>query len=127
VSETIQGRILLDGDEHKLVPLPMDCYLLVQLQDSSLADAPATILKQIELSHLVAFPIPYQIEIPTDISPALSYSLVARITKNDALLYINDQHISVNIQADNSINMDIPVRDVNHGWDLFSKKLKSIF
>ncbi len=89
------------------------------MQDGSLADAPTTILRVAEFSHLGAFPIFYEIEIPADISPALSYSLLARITNDEELLYTNEEYISVQIEADSSTKIDIPVIDVNLSLNIF--------
>ena len=80
-----------------------------------MADAPAIDLKQTKISNLFAFPFSYQMDIPNNISPALSYSLSAQITKGDSLLYINDQHIPVTIGINSPITIDIPVITVNQG------------
>lgn len=86
---------------------------MVRLQDTSLADAPAITLKQTTVRNLFAFPLAYQLEVPINkISPGISYSLSARITKGDTLLYINDQHIPVSDTSDSPLSIDIPVISV---------------
>jgi putative lipoprotein len=130
VGGIIRGRVLLDGDTNKSTRVSQGSKLSVSLQDTSMADAPAINLKQIEISNLFAFPFSYQIDIPANISPALSYSLSARITKDDSLLYINDQHISVQIGNDSPMIIDIPVITVNKGLNYFindKSKMKESF
>jgi len=113
VGGIIRGRVLFDGDENKFTRVPMGSHLIVRLQDTSMADAAAIVLKQTRVSNLFAFPFNYQIEIPNNVSPATSYSLSARITKGDTLLYTNDQHIPVTIGNDSPIIIDISVIRVN--------------
>ncbi len=128
VSEIIRGRVLHNGDPARGTRISRDAILTVQLLDTSLADAPSTVLKQAEFYHLVAFPVFYEIEIPASISPAASYSLIAEIKKNDQLLYRNDQHVLVQMEADKPITIDIPVQDVNQGLNfLIEKREKCLF
>jgi uncharacterized lipoprotein YbaY len=115
----IRGRVLLDGDANKSVRVPAGSNLIVRFQDTPLADGSAIEIRQTKISDLVAFPFNYQIEIPGNISPALSYTLSARITNGETLLFINDQHISVTVGADSPITKDIPVISVNQGLDCF--------
>ena len=70
-------------------------------------------MKLTKVSNLFAFPFSYQIDIPTSVLSGVSYSLSARITKGDTLLYLNDQHIPVKLGADSPITVDIPVINVN--------------
>lgn len=99
--------------------MPFGSNLIVSLQDTSMADAPATVLKQTHVSNLFAFPFNYQIDIPTNIQSGFSYSLSAQIKKGDTLLFINDQHIPVTIKGDSPMLIDIPVISVNQGLQIY--------
>jgi uncharacterized lipoprotein YbaY len=114
----------LNGDVNQVTRVPIGSNLIVRLQDTSMADAPAKILKQIQISNLFAFPFSYQLDIPTNIAPA-SYSLSAEIKKDNTLLFINDQHIPVTINGDSSMSIDIPVINVNQGLKFVLQRNKS--
>ena len=45
----------------------------------------------------------------------MPYSMAARITKGETLLYINDQYIPITIGAGSPISVDIPVVPVSKG------------
>ncbi|CAF1357890.1 unnamed protein product, partial [Rotaria sordida] len=76
---------------------------------TSIANASSMVIKQTEISNIVAFPFYYQIRISTNISSALSYSLSALIKKGDILVYVNEQPIPVKIGTESLITIDIPV------------------
>ena len=111
----IYGRILLDGEDAPAIRLPSGSKLVVQLEDASVADAPATVLQRVEVSNLRSFPSDYAMKIPTGISPTMSYSLRARITKGDTLLYISNQHTGVDLSVGRSVSTDISVVAVEQG------------
>lgn len=84
----IEGRVYFGGGE---VDLPDGAVVEVRLLDTSRADASAiTIGEQVirDARRLpVAFRIPYD---PADIDERLDYTLQARITLGERLLYVND-------------------------------------
>ena len=115
VGNIIYGRILLDGDDAQAIRLPSGSKLVVQLEDASVADAAATVLQRVEVSNLRSFPSDYAMKIPTGISSVMPYSLTARITKGDTLLYISNQHTQVDLSVGRSVNTDISVVAVEQG------------
>jgi len=82
------------------------------LEQTSEADSSGMIFVKIEISNLVTFPIEYQIQITSDISPASSYQLSAQIKKRGMLLYVGEETISATIGSDAPVTVDIPVRVV---------------
>ncbi|CAF1019163.1 unnamed protein product [Adineta steineri] len=110
---SISGQVLLDGDKNKSDRISPGSNLVINLQDTRLADAPAINLAEVKYSDLSAFPYSYEIEIPDDLPPS-SYTLQARITNGQKLLYINDQYVPVPTGDDSSIIKDIPVIRINH-------------
>ena len=115
VGNIIYGRILLDGDDAKAIRLPSGSKLVVQLEDTSVADAPATVLQRVEVNHLRSFPSEYAMQIPTGVSSMMPYSLSARITQGDTLLYISNQQTRVDLGVGRSVNTDISVVAVEQG------------
>ena len=115
VGGIIRGRVLLNGDVKQSIRVPSGAVLLVRLQDTSVADAPSIDVKQIRLTPLFAFPFTFQLSIPTNASRALPYSMSARITKGETLLYINDQYVPITIGTASPISVDIPVIAVGKG------------
>lgn len=88
--------------------LPPDAVLTVSLQDVSLADAPAKLLGEQQISmDGQSVPVPYSIAYdPATIDPRNSYSVAARITDaGGKLLFISDTMIPV-------ITRDNPTQDV---------------
>ncbi|CAF2833001.1 unnamed protein product [Rotaria sp. Silwood2] len=115
VGGIIRGRVLLDGNENKTVQIPTGSILTIYFQDTSIPDMPARDIKVVQLSNLVDFPINYQMEISNDLPPIFSYSLSARITNGNTLLFITTQRTSVPIKNPSPITIDIPVTNVNQG------------
>ncbi|CAF1474938.1 unnamed protein product [Rotaria sp. Silwood1] len=105
----IRGRVLVNGDANIVDMVPSGSQLIVRLEDTSIANASSIVIKQTEISNIVAFPFYYQIQVPNNISSALSYSLSALIKKGDVLVYVNEQHIPVKIGTESLITIDIPV------------------
>lgn len=94
------------------IALPDDATLSVQLQDTSLADAPATVLG--EVSYVTAgkqVPLPFAISYdPAEIEENHTYSLSARITDAAGnLLFINDTAIHVITNGNPTTDIDVPV------------------
>jgi uncharacterized lipoprotein YbaY len=116
---TISGRVLLHGDANRIIRVLDGSELVVQLRDTSLADARAIIIKDTKISNLVNFPFNYEIEIPENLSSSRTYTLIARISKGDTLLYINDQSIPADMEGDSSLTIDIPVIPVGNGLYFF--------
>lgn len=84
----VEGRVFFGGGE---VELPDGAVVEIALQDTSRADAPAVTLGERVIRDArrlpVAFRIPYD---PADIDQRRDYTLLARITLGERLLYIND-------------------------------------
>jgi hypothetical protein len=97
------------------------------LQDASVVGSISSILKQAEFSHFNSLPAFYEIEIPTAISPAGSYTLTAQITKNEKVLFSTEKPIPVEIDPHSSIQMNILVVDLREGLNYFMKNRKSLF
>lgn len=94
------------------IALPDDAILQVQLQDVSLADAPAEVIG--EWGRLIAgqpVPIPFQVTYnPADIDPRHTYALNVRITDGDGkLLFINTQAYDVITQGNPSFKIEVTV------------------
>lgn len=88
--------------------LPSGATVIVQLQDISRADAPATILGEQRIAmDGKSVPVPYAVAYdPTTIDPRSTVSVAARITDADGkLLFISDTVIPV-------ITQDNPTQDV---------------
>ena len=76
--------------------LPDIAVLEVQLQDVSLADAPATVISSATISPTGQVPIPFSLDYrPETIDPANRYALSARIEVEGRLMFINDTHTPV--------------------------------
>lgn len=90
------------------IALPEDAVVTVQLQDVSLADAPAEVLgEQVIETDGKQVPIPYEVEYDEeDIIENHTYSMSARITDGGGnLLFISDTVVPV-------ITNDNPTSDV---------------
>ena len=73
------------------VTLPEGAVVTVRLQDTSLADASAVELGRAVISDADRLPVRFRIEYdPDQISQGNEYSLSARVTLGDELLYVND-------------------------------------
>ncbi|CAF1352813.1 unnamed protein product [Rotaria sordida] len=105
----IRGRVLVNGNANIVDTVPSGSRLIIRLEGTSIANASSMVIKQTEISNIVAFPFYYQIRISTNISSALSYSLSALIKKGDILVYVNEQPIPVKIGTESLITIDIPV------------------
>ena len=74
------------------IALPPDAELIVQLQDTSRADAAARVLgtQRIRL-HTNTPPFQFRIAVdPAQIDPRASYTISARVEHNGRLMFIND-------------------------------------
>lgn len=90
------------------IALPPDAVVIVQIQDISLADAPATVIGE-QIIQTDGAQVPFAFEIPYDpaeIEARRTYSLAARIEDGSGnLLFINDTVTPV-------INKDNPTKDI---------------
>ncbi len=104
VTTTVSGTVTY----RQRTALPPGAVTTVQLQDVSLADAPATILGEQQIAmDGKSVPVPYVIAYdPAAIDPRNTYSVAARITDaGGKLLFISDTMIPV-------ITRDSPTADV---------------
>ena len=109
----------MDGDANKSVRVSSGSTTTISLQDTSLADAAAVTIKQMQVENVFALPFAFEMEIPNNLSPHNTYTLSVRISKGVNLLYINDQHIQVDVSSKSPITQDIPVVRVGQGLTMF--------
>lgn len=79
-------------DLRERVALPADAVLVVQLQDTSRADAAAPVVSQ-QSVRLEGLQPPYKFNLPVEpsrLNPAAQYTVSARITQGNQLMFIND-------------------------------------
>ena len=90
------------------IALPDDAVITVQIQDTSLADAPATVVGELVI-QTEGKQVPFDYEVPYDaeaIQENHTYTMSVRITDGASkLLFINDTAIPV-------ITRDNPTQDV---------------
>ena len=93
------------------IPLPEDAVVQIQVQDTSLADAPAIVMGEQIITTPGQVPIPYQVCYdPSQIQENHTYSMSVRITDADGkLLFINDTHIPVITQGNPTENVEVVV------------------
>lgn len=73
------------------IALPPEATLTVQLQDVSLADAPAQIVAEQQLTTIPSTPIPFELKFDASkLEAGHTYALQARISAGDTLWFIND-------------------------------------
>ena len=86
-----------------IYPLPAGSQIIVSIADVALQDVPSRPLNTVVLSGSYRFPIPFEIpysmaQIQTESNNIIrDYAIQARIEKDGQLLYINDQHIPVQL------------------------------
>ncbi|MDR8523156.1 MULTISPECIES: YbaY family lipoprotein [Shewanella] len=79
--------------------LPEDAVITVQVQDVSLADAPAEVIAEFERND-VSTPVPFQFLINRDqFEPGHTYNIGARITYNGELMFINTQAYRIDLDS----------------------------
>jgi putative lipoprotein len=109
-SATVSGMITnQDG-----APIPEGATVSVQIQDTSLADAPAEVIGEQIITGATQFPIPYGVSYdPGQIVDNHTYTMSARITGSDGgLLFINDTSIPVITRGNPTEDVEIPVIQV---------------
>ncbi|MGS0682409.1 YbaY family lipoprotein [Shewanella sp. 125m-7] len=90
--------------------LPEDAVITIQVQDVSLADAPAEVIAEFERND-VSTPTPFQFLINRDqFEDGHTYTIGARISLDDKLMFINTQ--SYRIDLDSSEPMSVLVQKV---------------
>jgi uncharacterized lipoprotein YbaY len=95
--------------------LPDDAMIQVQLQDTSLADAPAKVMGEFVLATQGRqVPLPFEVTYnPADIIPNHTYSLSVRITDGDGnLLFVNTQAYNVLTQGNPIFGVEVVVDPV---------------
>lgn len=100
------------------IALPDDAVVTVQLQDTSLADAAATILgEQTYVTEGAQVPLPFAVSYnPADIQENHEYSLSVRITGADGnLLFINDTVIPVITNGNPTSDIEVVVISTGAG------------
>ncbi|CAF1059388.1 unnamed protein product [Adineta ricciae] len=106
---TLRGRVVFPSGSRE--PVESDGVLTVELQDTSLMDAPAKIIGQ-GVGKAIRFPMAFAVKFPPkEISKGHSYSLQISIrNKKNELLYVNDFHVSVVPTGANRTKfIDVPV------------------
>ncbi len=83
----VTGRVTFVRD----VPLPDGAVVVVSLNDTSLADAPARELGRAVIENPGQLPVRFRVAYdPAAIDPRNEYSLQARVMDGDNLIYVND-------------------------------------
>jgi putative lipoprotein len=83
------------------IALPPNAQVTVQLADVSLADAPAAIIGEQQISPAGQVPIKFEIKFdPSVIQPNMTYALQARISVDNQLWFITDTRHQVDPFAD---------------------------
>jgi putative lipoprotein len=106
---TLRGRVIFPNGSR--LPIESDAKLTVELQDTSLADAPARVIAQGK-GQAIRFPMAFAIKYTSrQVKEGFPYSLRVSIkNKNDELLYTNDKNIRVTPLGPNRTKfIDVPV------------------
>lgn len=97
------------------IALPPDAVIQVQLQDVSRADAPAILLGEQTITAGHQVPIPFRIEYdPNQVDEKHTYSVVARITIDGQLRWINKTPVRVLTQYHPKDNVSVRVSQVGN-------------
>jgi heat shock protein HslJ len=94
--------------------IPAGATTSIQIQDTSLADAPAQVIGEQIIKESAQFPIAYQVDYdPSEIIDNHTYTMRVRIESTDgSLLFINDTAIPVITNGNPTENVEIPVIQV---------------
>jgi uncharacterized lipoprotein YbaY/heat shock protein HslJ len=96
LTEPATGTVTGSVSYRERMALPPNAVLEVQLQDVSLADAPARVIATQRIENPGQVPIAFSLAYdPTAIDPVNRYALQARIEVDDRLWFINDTHTPV--------------------------------
>jgi putative lipoprotein len=78
------------------IALPPNAKLEIMLADASLADAPYKVIAEKKINPAGQVPILFELRYdPNKIMPNYTYAVMARITEDGMLLFINDQSYQV--------------------------------
>ena len=81
------------------IALPSEAVISIKVQDVSLMDAPAVVIAEFERSN-VSTPTPFQFLINKDqFEAGHTYTIGARISLNDKLMFINEQAYKVDLDS----------------------------
>lgn len=81
------------------IALPSEAVISIKVQDVSLMDAPAVVIAEFERSN-VSTPTPFQFLINRDqFEAGHTYTIGARISLNDKLMFINEQAYKVDLDS----------------------------
>ena len=107
---SVTGEITFEGNSN----IPEDVTVSVQIQDTSLAGAPAEVIGKQIITDATEFPIPYDVSYDSDqIIDNHTYTMRARIeAAAGSLLYINDTAIPVITRDNPTEDVEIPVIEV---------------
>lgn len=107
---SVTGEITFEGAG----AIPDDATITVQIQDTSLADAPAEVMGEQVITNAGEFPVSYDVSYDEgQIEDNHTYTMSARITGSDgSLLYINDTAIMVITRGSPTEDVEIPVIQV---------------
>jgi putative lipoprotein len=107
---SVSGEITYKGNPE----IPDGATVTVQIEDTSLADAPAEVIGEQIITDATEFPIPYEVSYDADqIIDNHTYTMRARIEGADgSLLYINDTAIPVITRDNPTEDVEIPVIEV---------------
>jgi putative lipoprotein len=90
--QTISGKVIY----RERIALPPNAVVTVRLADISLADAPAAVVSEQKITPRGQVPIPFELKFDSSsIQKKASYALQARITVDDKLMFINDEHHAI--------------------------------
>jgi putative lipoprotein len=109
---TVSGNIV----SQESATLPEGANIQVQIQDTSRADAPATVIGEQTIDGGgKSFPIPYEVTYdPSTIDERFTYSMSVRIEDaNGSLIFISDTHTPVITGGNPTEDVDINVVPVN--------------
>lgn len=108
--KTLKGEIVY----RERIALPPNAKVTVQLADVSLADAPAAIIGEQQISTTGQVPIKFEIRFdPSVIQPNMTYALQARISVDNQLWFTTDTRHQVDPLSD--VSQTIMVRKVSGG------------
>ena len=105
----LRGRVIFPNGPR--TPVESDGVLEVQLQDTSMADAPALIVARY-LGKAIEFPMAFALKYDQrEVIPGRTYSLRVSVrNKNNELLYTNDVHLGVTpVGEERTTFVDAPV------------------
>jgi putative lipoprotein len=106
---SVSGEITFQGD----TGIPNEATITVQIQDTSLADAPAEVIGEQVITDAEEFPVSYDVSYDPLAATNHTYTMSARITGSDgSLLYINDTAIRVITDGNPTEDVEIPVIQV---------------